>query len=64
MSDVICPMSDVRNQLEVCDGAWQSRNSVDANDSRATIRDRCFGKGEEKARMLKTFADPAAADAL
>jgi hypothetical protein len=34
-------------------------NSVDASESRATIQDRCFGEDKEKAKMLKTLADPA-----
>ena len=38
----------------------QSPNSVGASASRATIQDRCFGKDKEKAKMLKTLADPAA----
>ena len=29
---------------------------VDASESRGTIRDRCFGKDKEKAKMLKTLA--------
>ena len=33
--------------------------AIDASASRATIQDRCFGKDEEKAKMLKTLADPA-----
>ena len=51
VSDVRCQLSD------------NPRNSVDASASRATIQDRCFGKDEEKAKMLKTLADLAAADA-
>ena len=38
-------------------------NSVDASESRATIQDRCFGEDKEKAKMLKTLADPAEGDA-
>ena len=45
-------------------GISQSLDSVDASDSRGTIRDRCFGKDKEKAKMLKTLADPAAAASL
>ena len=33
--------------------------AIDASESRATIQDRCFGKDKEKAKMLKTPADPA-----
>ena len=36
--------------------------SLDASESRATIRDRSSGKGEEKATTSKTLADPAAGD--
>ena len=35
-------------------------HSVDARESRATIRGKCSGKGDEKAKMLKTLADRAA----
>jgi hypothetical protein len=33
--------------------------AVGASASRATIQGRCFGKDKEKAKMLKTLADPA-----
>ena len=33
--------------------------AIGASASRATIQDRCFGKDKEKAKMLKTLADPA-----
>src|SRR5204863_676979 len=56
VSDVGCQISHVRNPSL---GIWQSLDSVNANEPRAMIRDRCFGKGKEKARMLKTLADPA-----
>ena len=55
VSDVRCQEPTRRSPL----GTSQSRESVDASESRATIRDRCFGKGKEKAKMLKTLADPA-----
>jgi hypothetical protein len=32
---------------------------IGASESRATIQDRCFGKDKEKAKMLRTLADPA-----
>ena len=33
--------------------------AIDASEPRATIQDRCSGKDKEKAKMLKTLADPA-----
>ena len=49
VSDVRCQMSDIRNQP----GAWQSRNSVDASECRATIRDRMLWQGRRESENVE-----------